>query len=150
MPLPVLLFRYLLSIMVLVMISESIFALFPTIPLAIAALNFRYISIAALMRELSAQIEKDSSGIWSKDVISSEINILRRRMVLIKLSSFFCGLSFLTNLIGLYQISIEALVSAHIMLTMTIISLAISMIFFCIETILSTQALNLHIGKLRG
>lgn len=131
------------------MISEAIFALFPTIPLAIAALNFRYISLASLMRDLSAQIEKGASGIWSKEVINSEINILRRRMVLIKVSSFFCGISFISNLGALYLTTLPDEATAHLCLTMTIIALTISMVCFCIETVLSTQALNLHIGKLK-
>ena len=130
------------------MVSQSIFALFPAIPLAIAALNFRYISIAGLMRDLSAQIEKGASSIWSKDVINGELKILQRRMVLIKISSFFCGASFITNLGALYLISVYQTALAHSALTITIICLVLSMIYFCVETILSTKALNMHMAKL--
>ena len=130
------------------MVSQSIFALFPAIPLAIAALNFRYISIAGLMRDLSAQIEKGASSIWSKDVINGELKILQRRMVLIKISSFFCFVSFITNLGALYLISLSQTALAHSSLTITIICLVLSMIYFCVETILSTKALNMHMAKL--
>ena len=130
------------------MTSQSIFALFPTIPLAIAALNFRYISIAGLMRDLSSQIETDASTIWNKDVINGELIILQRRMRYIKISSLFCGLSFIINLVALYFVSIEREAAAQIGLTLTIATLMISMIYFCIETYLSTKALNMHMAKL--
>lgn len=130
------------------MTSQSIFALFPAIPLAIAALNFRYISIAGLMRDLSSQIEEGSSSIWNKDVINGEIIILQRRMIFIKISSLFCGISFITNLIALYMVSIEQVQLAQMGLTITIAALVLSMICFCIETYLSTKALNMHMAKL--
>ena len=130
------------------MVSESIFALFPAIPLAMAALNFRYISIAGLMRDLSAQIEKGASSIWNKDVINGEIIVLQRRMKFIKISSLFCGVSFITNLLALYFVSLNQLSKAHIGLTITIATLIVSMGCFCIETYLSTKALNMHIAKL--
>lgn len=130
------------------MVSQSIFALFPAIPLAMAALNFRYISIAGLMRDLSSQIEKGASSIWNKDVINSEIIVLQRRMKFIKISSLFCGVSFITNLLALYFVSINHLPIAQIGLTITIVSLIASMGCFCIETYLSTKALNMHISKL--
>ena len=130
------------------MVSQSIFALFPAIPLAMAALNFRYISIAGLMRDLSSQIEKGSSSIWNKDVINSEIIVLQRRMKFIKISSLFCGVSFIINLLALYFVSINHLPIAQIGLTITIVSLVVSMSCFCIETYLSTKALNMHISKL--
>ena len=130
------------------MVSQSIFALFPAIPLAMAALNFRYISIAGLMRDLSSQIEKGASSIWNKDVINGEIIILQRRMRFIKISSLFCGVSFITNLSALYLVSIEQKTQAHIGLTITIAALMLSMACFCIETYLSTKALNMHMAKL--
>ena len=130
------------------MTSQSIFALFPAIPLAIAALNFRYISIATLMRDLSSQIEKGASSIWNKDVINGEIIVLQRRMKFIKISSLFCGVSFITNLSALYFVSIDYISKAQIGLTITIGTLIVSMGCFCIETYLSTKALNMHIAKL--
>ena len=130
------------------MTSQSIFALFPAIPLAIAALNLRYISIAGLMRELSSQIEKGSSSIWNKDVINGEIIILQRRMTFIKISSLFCGISFITNLVALYLVSIDKVILAQMGLTVTIAALVLSMFCFCIETYLSTKALNMHMAKL--
>ena len=130
------------------MTSQSIFALFPAIPLAIAALNFRYISIAGLMRDLSSQIEKGASSIWNKDVINGEIIILQRRMRFIKISSLFCGISFITNLCALYMVSLDQVDLAQMGLTITIAALSFSMICFCIETYLSTKALNMHMSKL--
>ena len=130
------------------MTSQSIFALFPAIPLAIAALNFRYISIAGLMRDLSSQVEKGASSIWNKDVINGEIIILQRRMRFIKISSLFCGISFISNLAALYLVSIAREDLAQMGLTLTIAALMFSMACFCIETYLSTKALNMHMSKL--
>ena len=39
------------------MILTAVGNLFPAIPLAIVALNFRYTSLAGLMREITAQLE---------------------------------------------------------------------------------------------
>ena len=39
------------------MILAAVGNLFPAIPLAIVALNFRYTSLAGLMREIAAQLE---------------------------------------------------------------------------------------------
>lgn len=75
------------------------------------------------MRDLSSQIEKGSSSIWNKDVINGEIIILQRRMIFIKISSLFCGISFITNLIALYMVSIEQVQLAQMGLTITIAAL---------------------------
>ena len=100
------------------------------------------------MRDLSSQIEKGASSIWNKDVINGEIIILQKRMKFIKISSLFCGLSFIINLIALYFVSINYETAAQLFLTFAIISLMVSMFCFCIETYLSTKALNMHLAKL--
>ena len=131
------------------MIAESVFALFPAVPLAIAALNFRYVSIAGLMRDLSAQMEKGGSVFWAKDIITDEIRILKRRIFLVKASLFFTGIAFISNLLALYAVSIADHDYAHVGLTAAIAMLIFAMLCFCAETILSTKALNLHISKLK-
>ena len=131
------------------MIAESVFALFPAVPLAIAALNFRYVSIAGLMRDLSAQMEKGGSVFWAKDIITDEILILKRRIFLVKASLFFTGSAFISNLLALYAVSIADQHYAHVGLTAAIAMLIFAMLCFCAETILSTKALNLHISKLK-
>ena len=73
---------------------NAVGVLFPAIPLAIVALNFRYTSLAGLMRELHAQLDKKSLRAAQKEVLYDELAIMARRMNLVKYSLFFLGLSF--------------------------------------------------------
>ena len=76
---------------------DAVGVLFPAIPLAIVALNFRYTSLAGLMRELHAQLDKKISKAAQKQVLYDELVIMDRRMNLVKYSLFFLGLSFVFN-----------------------------------------------------
>ena len=79
------------------MILEAVGTLFPTIPLAIAALNFRYTSLAGLIRNIFTQIEAienrhGEKGLLLKALTSVEdtndtrqiFSIFRRRLVYFK------------------------------------------------------------------
>ena len=76
---------------------SAIGVLFPAIPLAIVALNFRYTSLAGLMREIPAQLDKKGLETKQREVLSGELDIMARRMSLVKYSLFFLGLSFVAN-----------------------------------------------------
>ena len=80
---------------------SAIGILFPAIPLAIVALNFRYTSLAGLMREIHAQLDKKGLETKQRKVLSGELDIMARRMSLVKYSLFFLGLSFVANLVAL-------------------------------------------------
>ena len=54
---------------------DAVGVLFPAIPLAIVALNFRYTSLAGLMRELHAQLDKKLLKAAHKQVLYDELVI---------------------------------------------------------------------------
>ena len=58
--------------------------LFPAIPLAIVALNFRYTSLAGLMRNISSQIEMPEVNQSRQDILNQELIVMRKRMVMVK------------------------------------------------------------------
>ena len=83
---------------------SAVGVLFPAIPLAIVALNFRYTSLAGLMRELHAQLDNKGLQPTQREVLCEELNILVQRMSLVKYSLFFLGLSFVANLATLFVV----------------------------------------------
>ena len=128
------------------MILVAVGTLFPAIPLAIVALNFRYTSLAGLMRAISSQL--DCSGIddTRRATMLDELQVMKRRMTLVKYALFLSGIAFILNLTSLYFGYFSFIVIAPVIMALTIVSMISSMICFCAETVLSTKALNLHIA----
>ena len=128
------------------MTLAAVGTLFPAIPLAIVALNFRYTSLAGLMRAISSQL--DSSGIDGarRTTLLDELHVMKRRMTLVKYALFLSGIAFILNLASLYFGYFSFSAIAPVIMALTIISMISSMICFCAETVLSTKALNLHIA----
>ena len=58
--------------------------LFPAIPLAIVALNFRYTSLAGLMRNISSQIEMPKVNQSRQNILNQGLIVMRKRMVMVK------------------------------------------------------------------
>ena len=126
---------------------NAIGTLFPAIPLAIVALNFRYTSLASLMRAISAQLKKQNANDEQKHLLAQELSVMISRMRLVKFSLFFAGLSFVSNLITLYILLNGDSEFPFLCIKMTIALLVASLFCFCIETILSTKALKLHLSN---
>ena len=125
---------------------DAVGVLFPAIPLAIVALNFRYTSLAGLMRELHAQLDKKLLKAEQKQVLYDELVIMDRRMNLVKYSLFFLGLSFVFNTSTLFAFINQSERVVIFFMNTTIALMLIGLCFFCIETILSTKALRMHIS----
>jgi ABC-type multidrug transport system permease subunit len=123
--------------------------LFPAIPLAIVALNFRYTSLAGLMRNISSQIEMPEVNQSRQNILNQELIVMRKRMVMVKYSLFLAGMSFILNLCALFASYYGHQEIAPNFMGLTIIALIFSMLCFCLETSLSTKALDLHISKLK-
>ncbi len=120
--------------------------LFSAIPLAIVALNFRYTSLAGLMRQITSQLEASTPDGPGEAILIDELTVMKKRMTLVKYALFMCGVAFIFNLVALYlsYFSPGGLESA--MMAMTILSMVSGISCFCVETVLSTKALNLHIS----
>ena len=125
---------------------SAVGVLFPAVPLAIVALNFRYTSLAGLMRELHAQLAKKFLNTTQKKILCDELDIMARRMNLVKFSLFFLGLSFVANLATLLFILNQGERIAIASMNTTIALTLIALCFFCVETALSTKALRMHLS----
>jgi hypothetical protein len=125
---------------------DAVGVLLPAIPLTIVALNFRYTSLAGLMRELHAQLDKKLLKTAQKQVLHDELVIMARRMNLVKYSLFFLGLSFVLNTSTLFAFINQGERIAIFCMNTTIALMLIGLCFFCIETVLSTKALRMHIS----
>ena len=124
---------------------DFISTLFPAIPLAIVALNLRYTSLAGLMRNLAAQIEKPEQTSEQTAVLFKELQMMQLRISLVKFSLFFAGLSFVFNLGSMYFTLYAYDLSAHYMMGATIMMMMVAIGLFCVETVYSTRALKLHL-----
>lgn len=131
------------------MTIAAVGTLFPAIPLAIVALNFRYTSLAGLMRNISSQMEAPKVDQTRQNILNEELRVMRKRMVMVKYSLFFAGVSFMLNLFALFSSFYGHQEIASNFMGGTIIVLMISMTCFCWETTMSTKALDLHISKLK-
>ena len=82
-------------------------------------------------------------------ILNRELSVMRKRMVMVKYSLFFAGISFILNLCALFSSYYGHQEIAPNFMGGTIIVLMISMTCFCWETTMSTKALDLHISKLK-
>lgn len=123
----------------------AVVTLFPAIPLAIVALNFQYTSLAGLMQAISSQLDCSRIDDTRRATMLDELQVMKRRMALVKYALFLSGIAFIPNLVSLcFRYFSFSVISPPIM-ALTIVSMISSMICFCAKTVLSTRALNLHI-----
>ena len=76
--------------------------LFPAISLAIVPLNFRYTSLAGLMRNISSQIEAPKIEQSRQTILNKDLSVMRKRTVMVEYSLFFAEVSFILNLLALF------------------------------------------------
>ena len=127
---------------------DFIRTLFPAIPLAIVALNLRYTSLAGLMRNLAERCATADQISGQTALLAKELQMMQLRISLVKFALFFAGVAFVLNLGVMYLTLYSFGLSAHLAMGATIGIMMIALICFCIETLLSTRALNLHIEQL--
>ncbi|MGB0235459.1 MAG: DUF2721 domain-containing protein [Candidatus Puniceispirillaceae bacterium] len=130
------------------MTLDFIRTLFPAIPLAIVALNLRYTSLAGLMRNLAEKYATADQISGQAALLAKELQMMQLRISLVKYALFFAGLAFVLNLGVMYLTLYGYGLSAHLAMGATIAMMMVALICFCIETLLSTRALNLHIEQL--
>ena len=130
------------------MTLDFIRTLFPAIPLAIVALNLRYTSLAGLMRNLAEKCVTAGQISGQAALLAKELQMMQLRISLVKYALFFAGLAFVLNLGVMYLTLYGYGLSAQLAMGATIAMMMVALICFCIETLLSTRALNLHIEQL--
>ena len=80
----------------------AVVTLFPAIPLAIVALNFQYTSLAGLMQAISSQLDCSRIDDTRRATMLDELQVMKRRMALVKYALFLSGMAFIPNLASLF------------------------------------------------
>ena len=118
--------------------------LFPAISLTMLAYNARYLAIAALIRQLHKEyIEKENMR------IIKQINLLKKRLFLIRNMQASAILSFLGAVATMGLLYIEAGYWAHLVFGVSLVALLISLVLSLIEVQLSTKALSLQLSTIK-
>ena len=126
-------------------------ALFPAMPLMMINFGNRYTTLSALIRKIHDGL---TDGNWQEKKAASasnylkQIDILRRRLLLNRLTSTLAALAFITNLLALF-ISVNAVPLDFVTTFSTsIVLFASAMFLFIVEIQLATKALDKHIEDL--
>lgn len=123
--------------------------LFPAIPLMMISFGNRYTSLATLIRKIHDKLITSKSSEIVIDHYFDQINILTRRLTLVRSVQTLSGISFLFNLLTIFTnyLNIEVLALNFFGLSVLIFSIAI--ILFIYEIQLSTKALSKHLEDLK-
>ena len=116
--------------------------LFPAVPLAIVARNFRQRSSAGLQLELYAQVENKNLESIQRQILNKVLHNMLHRMTLVKWSLFFMGLSFVSDLRTLSVVLDQGERITILFLNTTVGLMVVGLCLFCVKTILSTKALS--------
>ena len=117
--------------------------LFPAISLTMLAYNARYLAIAALIRQLHKEFVNHPSK-----KINTQINQLRRRLILIRNMQATAIISFLGAVITMALLYIEKNHAANIIFGLSLLALVISLTISLIEVQLSTTSLNIQLDSI--
>ena len=98
------------------------------------------------MRQITSQLEASTQDGPGEAVLIDELTVMKQRMTLVKHALFLCGVAFIFNLAALYLGYFSPGGLEPAMMALTILSMVGGISCFCVETVLSTKALNLHIS----
>ena len=124
--------------------------LFPAIPLMMISFNNRYSSLSRLIRKIHDEFINKKISKRDKSAMRylSQIDILNKRLMYVKLMQLFSGFSFFFNLItilvGIFNINRSV---TFFLVALGFFSVAI--IVFLIEIHLSSKALKTHLEDLK-
>lgn len=117
--------------------------LFPTISLLLIAYTNRYIAISNRIRLLHTMYKTDkSSGILE------QIRILRRRILLIRNMQQFGIVGMFTAALTMFLIYYDLRVWAHLVFSISLLSLLISISLTSVEIYLSHKALMIQLSDM--
>lgn len=117
--------------------------LFPAISLTMLAYNARYLAIAALIRQLHSEYLSTNSK-----NLRLQIKNLRKRLWLIQNMQAVAIISFLTSVITMSLLYIEAFDWANLVFGVSLFALMISLILSFIEVQISTKALSIRLDRI--
>jgi len=117
--------------------------LFPAISLTMLAYNARYLAIAALIRQLHKEFENSYL-----EKTKTQINQLRKRLILIRNMQATAIISFLGAVITMGLLYVEKNHAANIIFGLSLLALVISLTISLIEVQLSTTSLNTQLDSI--
>jgi len=117
--------------------------LFPAISLTMLAYNARYLAIAALIRQLHKEYLDSFS-----ETIGTQINLLRKRLFLIRNMQATAIISFLGAVITMSLLYTNSYNFANYVFGASLLALMFSLILSLIEVQLSTKALSVQLKSL--
>ena len=120
--------------------------MFPAIALIMGVYNSRFHTLSALIRKLHDEhvFEKHIPAEWKK-----QLKNLSRRVVNLKYAIGLAASGFLFDLLTVFTLYIGELFVARLIFGSFCLFLIISIVFYLVEIIVSTNALKLHLSDMR-
>ncbi len=119
--------------------------LFPAISLLMLAYTNRFFAIANRVRTLHEVYKNEN-----KENVFKQIEILRRRLNMIRNMQALGVASFLCCIICMYFIFSKHMITAHILFVASILCLVSSLLISLREIIMSTRAVELELSDIEG
>ena len=114
--------------------------LFPAISLLLLAYTNRFLALAALIRDLKVQYQRQPDP-----RIITQIESLRSRVYLIRDMQGFGIVSLLCCVIAMFLLFVGSTTAAQVMFGGSLVLMAVSLIFTIREIKISVDALNVHL-----
>jgi hypothetical protein len=113
--------------------------LFPAISLLLAAFTNRFLSTAAVIRQLHAKYQTGD-----KDVVTRQIANLRTRIILIKRMQTMAVIGFILCALSMFLVFIKIDLAAQIVFGGSLSMLVISLLMSLYEIVISTEAIEIE------
>ncbi|MEN9685034.1 MAG: hypothetical protein RLZZ28_820 [Bacteroidota bacterium] len=120
--------------------------LFPAISLIMLAYTNRFLALSNRVRSLHDKYQNHEQ----KHIIHGQIKNLRYRLKLIKNMQALGVLTFLSCILCMYLIYVEAIGLAHAVFAFSLVSFSASLALSLLEIQLSTKALELELSDMEG
>jgi hypothetical protein len=120
--------------------------LFPAISLVMLAYTNRFLALSNRVRSLHDKYQNHEQ----KHIIHGQIKNLRYRIKLVKNMQALGVITFLSCILCMYLIYIEAMAVAHFVFAFSLITFSASLALSFLEIQLSTKALELELSDMEG
>ena len=119
--------------------------LFPAISLLLLAYTNRFLTLAQVIR----QLHPGKSGPVT-ELALRQLGGLKRRIGLIKLMQGFGVMSFLLCALSMFVLFIEMQMAGKVLVGLSLLALAVSLLVSLWEVLVSTEALNIVLGDMEN
>lgn len=116
--------------------------LFPAISLLLLAYTNRFVTLTSVIRQLSNLQDPDD------DIVRRQIASLRTRLQLIRSMQVAGVLSFLLCTLSMFTLFVHWIIAGKVLFGISLLALAISLLFSLYEVHISTKAINIEIERL--